>query len=314
MSLLSVVVPCYREADNLPSLHGAIIDATSSAGLAWELILVDDGSPDATGAVAEQIADQDPRVRAIALSRNFGKESALLAGLRVARGDRVLLMDADLQHPTALIPAMVEAMGPGIDQVIARRSRAGEPWLRKVASQGYYRLMNRISDVPLADGEGDFRLLSRRAVDALLGLGEVTRFSKGLFSWIGFSTVSLDYENVPRVGGASSWSLRGLANYGIDGAISFTNKPLRLATWAGLWMILLTVLYLVWLIWQVVVQGIEVPGYVTLVALITGMGGAQLLFLGILGEYIGRIFVEVKGRPHYVVKSDSARTPDARDQ
>lgn len=305
MELLSVVVPCFREAANLADLHQQVARHLDAAGVRWELILIDDGSPDDTAAVAAALAGADPRVRAMAFSRNFGKEAALLAGLTAARGDAVVLMDADLQHPPALLPDLLARLTPGIDQVVARRNRAGDAWLRTVASRMYYRMANRLTDVPLTDGAGDFRLLSRRAVDAVLALQEVTRFSKGLFSWIGFATVTVDYDNAPRAAGTSSWSLRRLANYGLDGTLSFTTKPLRIATWLGICVLALTVLYTLWLLWGVYVRGIEVPGYVTLVALVTGLSGVQMMLLGVIGEYLARVFVEVKGRPHYLIRSDT---------
>lgn len=305
MPIVSVVVPCYREADNLANLHARSSTVMTSMGRSWELILVDDGSPDDTWDVAQRLAAADPHVRAVALSLNFGKESALLAGLRRSHGEAVVLMDADLQHPPELIPQMVELLGPGTDQVVARRDRRGDPWLRTMLSRGFYRLANRFLDVPLTDGVGDFRVLSRKATDAILALGEANRFSKGLFAWVGFGTRSIDYTNQGRAGGTSSWSLRRLVGYALDGAMAFTTKPLRAAIWLGSLAVLGALGYLVWLVWNVAVHGVEAPGYVTLVALLTGLSGVQLLCLGVLGEYVGRVFMEVKGRPHYLVRGDT---------
>lgn len=311
MQLLSVVVPCYREEKNLAALYEALTDVLAGAPYAHEIILVDDGSPDGTWQEASRLADLDPKVKAISFSRNFGKEAAMLAGLKAAKGDSVVLMDGDLQHPPSLIPRMVEAFEGGFDQVIAKRDRAGDPFGRTVLSRAYYRLVDRLVDVSLEDGAGDFRLLSRRAVTAVTTLTERTRFSKGLFAWVGFSTVSLTYRNVDRAEGASSWSIGSLINYGIDGAMSFNNKPLRMVIWLGSVVTALTALYVVWLVANAIFGGIDVPGYVTIVALVTGLGGVQLISLGVIGEYVGRVFVEVKQRPHYVV-SRTLGNVDAR--
>jgi glycosyltransferase involved in cell wall biosynthesis len=301
MRLLSVVVPCRDEAANLGRLHEALDAAT--AGLGWdiEVILVDDGSTDDTVEVAESLVEQDPRVRLLTLSRNFGKEAAMLAGLDDAGGDAVVLMDADLQHPPELLPQIVAAHEAGFDHVVARRSRKGDPALRTLLARGYYRLMARLVEVPLIDGVGDFRLLSRRAVDALLRLDEATRFSKGLFAWIGFPTTTITYEDVERVSGRSRWSLGQLLDYGLDGAMSFNTKPLRLSIWLGLAAVALSLGYFVWLLVQVLFDGVSVPGYLTLVGLMSGLAGVQLIFLGVLGEYVGRIFLETKRRPHFIV-------------
>lgn len=301
MRLLSVVVPCYREEANLATLHAAVNQSLEGVPYAHEIIFVDDGSPDGTWDEAARIAHSDDRVKVISFSRNFGKEAAMLAGLKAARGDAVVILDGDMQHPPDLIPQMVEAFERGFDQVVAKRDREGDPFTRTLLSRAYYRLVDRLVDVSLEDGAGDFRLLSRRAVETLTGLSERTRFSKGLFAWIGFSTVSITYRNVDRASGASSWSIGSLINYGIDGAMSFNNKPLRMVMWLGFVVTGLTGLYLVWLVVNAIVGGIDVPGYVTLVALVTGLGGVQLICLGVIGEYLGRVFVEVKQRPHYVV-------------
>jgi len=309
---LSIVVPCFNEQEVVPRLHEALLGEVVPSVPDLEVVFVDDGSTDCTSEVIKGLAARDERVEYVSLSRNFGKESAMLAGLRASRGDAVVIMDADLQHPPQLIPTMLEMLGTGVDQVIARRNRTGDPLVRTAMSKLYYRLMDRFVDVPLADGQGDFRLLSRRAVDALLSLPEANRFSKGLFGWIGFSRVTLDYENAPRAGGRSSWSLGRLFNYGLDGVISFNDKPLRASIWLGLAVVAVSVMYLVWLVVNAITMGIAVPGYITLVAVVTTLGGLQLVFLGIIGEYIGRIYYEAKQRPHYVVSTSSHQLPRDR--
>jgi glycosyltransferase involved in cell wall biosynthesis len=244
----------------------------------------------------------DPRVKLLFLARNFGHQLAISAGLDHASGDAVVIMDADLQHPPELIETMLDHYRQGHDQVIARRSREGDTKLRSALSRLYYRGVNRWVDVELMDGVGDFRLLSRPAVDALLALPEYNRFSKGLFSWIGFDTVHFDYRNAQREAGETKWKFGSLLNYGMDGLISFNNRPLRAGIWLGVSLVALTGLYALWIIIMALTNGIDSPGYVTLVAIIVGLGGVQLIMLGLIGEYIGRIYYETKRRPHFLVK------------
>lgn len=302
---LSIVVPCFNEVTTLPLLYADLLTELEGHVGSWELILVDDGSRDATCRVASDLAHTDGRVRAIGLSRNFGKEAAMLAGLRLARGRFVVVMDADLQHPPTLIPAMLTLGYEGWDQVIATRTRAREPIIRRSVSRMYYRLMNRLMDVRLTDGAGDFRLLSRRCVDALLELGESHRFSKGMFAWVGFAQTELHYENVLGSRDRSTWSFGSLFNYGLDGLLSFNTKPLRLMIWVGSAVVLLTVAYALWILLSAVVYGIDTPGYVTTIAITALLGGVQLMTLGIIGEYVGRTFNETKRRPIYLLSYDS---------
>jgi polyisoprenyl-phosphate glycosyltransferase len=302
---LSVVVPCHNEAGVVDAAYQRLTAELTGAVGAFELVFVDDGSTDTTLGQIKALADQDARVRFVAFSRNFGKEAAMLAGLEVTRGAAVVIIDADLQHPPELIPRMLALHQQGFDQVVAKRTRKGDKPVRTFAARAYYLLMNRLSDVRLVDGVGDFRLLSRRAVDSIIALDEYNRFSKGLFSWIGFEQATIEYENVQRAGGASSWTFRKLLNYGIDGVLSFNNKPLRLSIYLGALVVALSMLYVVWLLIRVAIFGIELPGYVTLVAAVAGLGGIQLLFLGVIGEYIGRIYYESKRRPHYLVKDSN---------
>lgn len=307
ISLLSIVVPCYNEQASLPELHREVMKASDGLAHLVELVLVDDGSTDGTMEIARTIATSDKRVRVVSLSRNFGKEAAMLAGLRAARGEAVVLMDGDLQHPPSIIPALVEQYEAGYHQVIAKRNRSGDPRFRRMVSCLYYRMVDGLMDVPLKDGVGDFRLLSRAAVDAVTSLSEVNRFSKGLFSWIGFRSTTLTYENVARRDGGSKWTLRRLVNYGIDGVLSFNNKPLRSAIVLGGFAFALFVLYLVWLFANWLTEGIDTPGYLTTIAVLVGVSGVQLLFLGVIGEYVGRIYYEAKGRPVYLIQEEVNR-------
>ncbi|MFD7426168.1 glycosyltransferase [Streptomyces sp. NPDC059818] len=302
---VSIVVPCYNEDEAVKVFHRALVAALEPTGKSFEVCYVDDGSEDLTRAELIHLAAVDERVRYTAFSRNFGKEAAMLAGLRMARGDSVVLMDADLQHPPELLPRMMELSGHGYDQVIARRDREGEGSLRSFASRSYYRAMGHFMDVSVVDGEGDFRLLSRRAVDSVLALPESNRFSKGIFSWIGFDTTSFTYHNAQRVAGRSKWGGRRLLNYGIDGLISFNNRPLRLAVYAGLLMALAAMGYALWIIVEVARNGVGVPGYTTLLTAVVALGGIQLATLGIVGEYVGRIYGETKNRPHYLIRETS---------
>jgi glycosyltransferase involved in cell wall biosynthesis len=237
------------------------------------------------------------------LSRNFGKEAALLAGLRNATGDCVVVMDSDLQHPPRLIRRMVELHEEGFDQVMARRDRSGDRFTRTLTARLYYRIVNRLVDVRLVDGVGDFRLLSRRVVDAVLAMSEYNRFSKGLFAWVGFPGTTLSYENEVRAHGSSSWTLKSLLNYGLDGLLSFNNRPLRAALHLGLTLLTCAALYTAWIVGAAAVNGVRTPGYVTTITVVTALAGVQMVMLGVVGEYTGRIYYEVKRRPHFLVQA-----------
>ncbi|WP_329198413.1 glycosyltransferase [Streptomyces sp. NBC_01435] len=302
---LSVVVPCFNEDEVIEAFHRELVSALEPTRQTFEICYVDDGSSDRTRARIGSLATADRRVRFTSFSRNFGKEAAMLAGLRMSRGDAVVLMDADLQHPPELLPRMLELRRHGYDQVVARRDRTGEGALRTLLSSAYYRAMGRCMDVSVVDGEGDFRLLSRTAVDAVLALPETNRFSKGIFSWIGFDTTAFTYRNVRRAAGSSKWGGRHLLNYGIDGLISFNSRPLRLAIHAGLALALAALGYALWIIAGVALHGVGVPGYTTLLTAVVALGGIQLATLGVIGEYVGRIYCESKRRPHYVVRETS---------
>jgi len=304
--LISIVAPCYNEEAVLERFHDQVqktADELLPLGHDMEFVYVDDGSADGTMPVLERLADRDQRVRYVSFSRNFGKEAALLAGLRHASGDCVVVMDADLQHPPELIKRMVELRGQGYDQVIARRTRTGDKLARTLTARLYYRLVNRLVDVELVDGVGDFRLLSRRVVDAVVDLTEYNRFSKGLFAWVGFPSTTFEYENAAREAGRSSWSLRSLLNYGLDGLLSFNNRPLRAALHLGMVLLTIAGLYTAWIVGAALVNGVQTPGYVTIITAVTGLAGVQMVMLGVIGEYTGRIYYEVKGRPHFLVKA-----------
>ncbi len=306
---LSLVVPCHNEESNLVALFDECCAAMpAKPGAEWEMILIDDGSSDATAEIARQLAHEHQCLRAVSLSRNFGKEAAMLAGLRLATGNVTVILDADLQHPPRLIPKMVELLRsrPDVHQVVARRNRTGDSRRNALMANIYYGLVNSLIDVRLENGEGDFRALSRTAVDAICSLQESNRFSKGLFSWIGFNTETIAYDNVSRSGGASSWNTRTLVNYAIDGVVAFNSRPLRAVLYVGVLGLALSLLYIFYLLIDLANGGLETPGYFTLISAVLALGSLQLVALGVIGEYVGRIYLESKERPAYFVARDSA--------
>ncbi|MET9223699.1 glycosyltransferase family 2 protein [Streptomyces sp. NPDC088197] len=304
---LSIVVPCYNEEAVIELFDVRIRETLTALSVDYELCYVDDGSSDRTLERLRALAEnREASTRYVSFSRNFGKEAGILAGLKETTGDAVVVMDADLQHPPELIARMLELHRAGHDQVIARRTREGDKKLRTAASRLYYRMINKWVDVELTDGVGDFRLLSRRAVDALLAMPEYNRFSKGLFSWIGFDTVTFDYRNAAREAGETKWHFGALINYGMDGLISFNNRPLRLAIYLGMALSAVAAAYAVVVTVMAMIKGPDAPGYVTLLVAVVGLGGLQMLMLGLIGEYIGRIYYETKRRPHFLVKETNA--------
>lgn len=301
--LLSVIVPCYNEAKVLDDFHEELEAQLAEIGSNYdhEIIYINDGSTDASLHIIKGLSEEDRRVRYISLSRNFGKESAMLAGLEYAEGDCAVIMDADLQHPPELIPEMLVQYELGFDQVIAKRDRKGDPARSRLFARWYYKLVNLVVDVKMEDGAGDFRLLSRRAIEAVLALKEANRFSKGIFSWVGFNQTYIEYENRQRAADVSHWSFRKLLRYGIDGVVSFNVQPLRVCVYMGVSLLALSMLYLLYLLVQIILHGVDVPGYFTTIAMISVIGGVQLVSLGVIGEYVGRIYAEVKKRPAYIV-------------
>lgn len=308
---ISVVVPMHNESENVAAFYArthAVLDRT---GEPWEIVCVDDGSRDDTLDRLVALHRRDPRVRVIELSRNFGKEIALTAGIDAAVGDAVIPIDADLQDPPELIPDMLAKWREGYDVVYATRiERAGETWLKKATAGGFYRLMERLSDVPMPPNTGDFRLMARPAVDALREARERNRFMKGLFAWVGFRQYSLGYHRDPRAAGTTKWSYWRLIRLAIEGITSFSSAPLQIATWLGLAVASLSFVYGVVRIVITLLYGNPVAGYPSLMVVILFLGGVQLITLGIIGAYVGRIYQEVKGRPLYIVR---ARWDDRHD-
>jgi glycosyltransferase involved in cell wall biosynthesis len=304
----SIVVPCYNEADNIHNFYMEMQKVLGQSA-SYEIIFINDGSADKTEEQLRKLSSETENVFYISFSRNFGKEAAMLAGLEFASGEAVIIMDGDLQHPPSLIPEMIEKYHEGYDQVIAKRNRKGDSFVRSKLSSLYYRWINGFVEVELEDGVGDFRLLSRRAVNALLSLKEYNRFSKGLFAWIGFKEYIIEYDNITREEGASSWTFPKLLNYAIDGLISFNNKPLRASIYIGLSLTTVALLYVIATLIQILFNGIEEPGYFTMISAILILGGVQLTFMGLIGEYIGRIYYETKNRPHYLIRESNMEPP-----
>ena len=301
---LSVVTPCYNEADGLDAFVARLGAVLADMGMASELVFVNDGSTDDTLAVLHRIAAARSDVAVVNLTRNFGKEVALTAGLAHATGDAVVAIDADLQDPPEVIPRLAARYAEGFDVVYARRTvRHGESLAKRATARAFYRLARDMGPVELPENVGDFRLMSRRAVDALLQLPESHRFMKGLFAWIGYPSAAVDYERDPRHAGTSKWNYGKLMNLSIEGITAFTTAPLRLTTYTGLIVAGFSFLYGVVYLLRFLIWGEEVQGFATLILTILLLGGTQLIALGIIGEYLGRVFNETKRRPLYLVES-----------
>ncbi|MGH8613808.1 MAG: glycosyltransferase family 2 protein [Gammaproteobacteria bacterium] len=301
-ALLSVVVPAYNEAAVLPAFYRRLTSILDSLDVDAEIVFIDDGSGDETLGVLQGFRLTDGRIAIVSLSRNFGKEIALTAGLDHARGDAVVVIDADLQDPPELIPQLVEEWRNGYDVVYAKRSvREGETLLKKITAHAFYRLMQGVGRVKIPQDTGDFRLLSRRAVDALAQLKERNRFMKGLFTWIGYRQRAVAYRRDPRLAGKTKWNYWRLWNFAIDGITSFTTAPLKMATYIGISVSAVALLYAGFMVARTLVFGNPVEGYTSLLVIMLFLGGVQLFFIGIIGEYLGRMFDETKNRPLYLV-------------
>lgn len=311
---LSVVVPVRNEEAVLAEFHRRLVAAIKDTPGGFEVVYVDDGSTDGTPLILRQLRAQDSRIGIIRLSRNFGKEQAMSAGLREARGNATAIIDADLQDPPELISAMLDEWRRGADVVnMRRRHRAGENWLKRATAYGFYRVMNRLSDVPIPVDTGDFRLLSRRALNALNSLPERTRVMKGLFAWIGFQQRSIDYDRDPRAAGSSKWRYWKLWNLALEGITGFSIAPLKVATYVGFLTALSAFIYAAFVFVKTLMLGDPVPGFPTLIVVISFLGGLQLMAIGVLGEYVGRLFVEAKNRPLYLIEEmhPPAQAPQA---
>jgi glycosyltransferase involved in cell wall biosynthesis len=314
MKKISILIPAYNEEVALDHLYARLGQlAKDEPKYDFEFLFVNDGSKDKTLEVIKSYADIDQRVSYVNLSRNFGKEIAMVAGFDHAIGDATVIIDADLQDPPELIPQMIKLWEEGYDDVYAkRRSRTGETWLKKFTSKTYYRILQRFSHVEIQKDTGDFRLLDRRAVDAMKQFRESQRYTKGIFSWIGFNKKEILYDRDPRVAGETKWNYLKLINFAIDGITSFTTAPLRVSTALGVVVSIIAFVYLVVIIVKTLAFGNDLSGYPSMMAVILFLGGVQLLSLGIIGEYVGRIFNETKQRPLYFVEEYHSGKPTKR--
>ncbi len=302
--MLSVIVPAYNEAEALPEFHRRLAAVFNQLDLRCEVIYVNDGSRDDTQRIIDRLCEEDPRTASVELSRNFGKEAAMTAGLDYAQGDAVVIIDADLQDPPELIVQLIAQWRAGYDVVYARRtSRNGETWLKKATAAAFYQLIRRVSRVHIPADTGDYRLMNRRAVDSLLQLREQHRFMKGLFAWVGYKQIAVDYERDPRIAGETKFNYWKLWNFALEGITSFTIAPLKIATYVGLTTALVALLYAIFIVYKTIFFGDPVRGYPSIMVSILFLGGLQLFFIGIIGEYVGRIYDETKQRPLYVVQS-----------
>ena len=300
---LSCVVPAYNEAENLKKFIPALAQQLEQQNLRYEIIVIDDGSQDQTVAVLEQMLNDYP-LRILKLSRNFGKEAALSAGLDYVTGDAALLIDADFQHPLDAIPSMIQLWKNGYDMVYGIRDRSTESWFKKVFTRCYYHILNLSSSVDIPENAGDFRLLDAKVVDAVKKLSEKNRYMKGLYACVGFKSIGIHFTEQQRQHGQSSFNFKALFQLAMSGLTGFSDLPLRLCIYLGALLAIFAMSYGVWIIIETLIEGIRVPGWATLAAGMTLLGGIQLLCIGILGEYIGRIYAEVKNRPKYIVSAE----------
>ncbi len=301
---VDIIVPCFNESKVLDIYFNTTVEIISKIReYNFNFIFVDDGSKDDTLKILERYAEKNEFVRYISFSRNFGKEAAMYAGLKNSTGDYALIMDADMQNPPTLIEQMVKAVSEeGYDCCSANRTRKGDAILRTYFSKKFYRLTNKISEVDMPDGAGDFRIMNKNMVNAILAMGEVQRFSKGIFSWVGFNTKWIYFENVERAAGETKWNFWKLFKYAIDGITAFSTFPLKIASVIGLVISFSSFIYLIYIISKTLILGKDIPGYASIVTLILFIGGIIILSCGILGEYISKIYMEVKNRPIYIIR------------
>lgn len=307
MISVDIIVPCYNEEEVLETFYQVTDGIVSAmAGYQFTYIFVDDGSRDATLSKMKGLARAHSNVRYLSFSRNFGKEAAMYAGLKHSTGELVIIMDADLQHPPAMIPEMMKGIEEGYDCAAARRTtREGESRIRSTFSNLFYKLSNKMSDVKMPQDAVDFRIMTRQMVDSILKLSEVERFSKGIFAWVGYDTKWYPYENVERTMGTTKWSFKGLFKYAIDGITSFSIAPLRLVSGLGFLISIVAFIYIIITLVQTLIFGIDVPGYVTTLCAVLFLGGIIELSIGILGEYVAHIYLEAKDRPIYIIKQSN---------
>lgn len=301
--MITLIVPCYNEQESLPIFYKEVTAVVQKIKSDYELLFINDGSRDDTLTILRSLAKKDSHVTYLSFSRNFGKEAAMYAGFCNARGEYVAVMDADMQDPPSLLPKMLEILESGeYDSVATRRAdRKGEPPIRSWFARKFYHIINKISDADIVDGARDFRLMKREMVDAIVSMSEYNRFSKGIFGWIGFRTYWLPYENVERVAGETKWNFWKLFKYAIDGIINFSQAPLSIASWFGIFMTFCSFLLLFGIVVRKAMFGDPVAGWASTVCVIIFIGGIQLFCLGIMGQYIAKTYLETKHRPHFII-------------
>lgn len=308
MKLLSVVVPCYNEEENVPYFYEELFkqeEKLKALQVEIELIYIDDGSSDHTVEEVKKLHEKDERVHLVSFSRNFGKEAGIYAGLQKAKGDYIVMMDADLQDPPALLPEMFSYLEKGYDSVATRRvTRKGEPPIRSFFARMFYKLMGKISKTEIVDGARDYRLMTRQVVDAILSMGEYNRFTKGIFGWVGYRTKWLEYENIERVKGETKWSFWKLLVYSLDGIMAFSTLPLAIASVLGILFCVFAFLLILFIVIRTLIFGDPVSGWPSMMCIISLISGVQLFCLGIVGQYMAKMYMEVKKRPIYLVKEE----------
>lgn len=307
--MISIIVPCYNEEESIPIFYKEIKKILCELNHEYEILFVDDGSKDATIKVVKEIALSDRAIRYISFSKNFGKEAAMYAGFCNAKGDYVAVMDADLQDPPELLPRMIHILETEeFDSVATRRvSRQGEPPIRSFFAKQFYNIINKISDADIVDGARDFRLMKREMVDAIVRMSEYNRFSKGIFGWIGFKTYWLPFENVERVAGETKWNFVKLFKYAIDGIFNFSEMPLQISSMLGIIMTFFSVFMMIYIIVRKLMLGNPVAGWASTACIIFFVSGIQLFCIGIMGQYLAKIYLETKGRPHYIVADSNVK-------
>lgn len=305
MKKISLIVPCYNEEQVINMFYEKTKEVLEqiSENYTYEFIFIDDGSKDNTLNLLKNLRNEDEKVTIISFSRNFGKEAGIYAGLNNSTGDLVVIMDADLQHPPTIILEMIKGIEEGYDTVTTRRkNRKGEPVIKSAFSRLFYKIMNKIVDFELVQGAQDFRMMKREVVDAILSLKEYNRFSKGIFSWVGFKVKYIEIENVERAAGNTKWSFKSLFKYALEGILSFSTIPLRISTLLGLIVSFIAIVAICIIIAQTIIFGKDVPGYASIITTVLFMGGVQLTCLGIISEYISKMYLEIKDRPKYIIR------------
>ena len=303
MKVVSVIVPCFNEEQTIMLFYHEIKKVMLPSDMDFEILFVDDGSIDGTINIIKELAKKDPCVKYLSFARNFGKESAMYAGLCNAKGDYVTVMDADLQDPPSLLPEMIAKLESGeFDSVATRRiDRKGEPRVRSWFAKGFYRLFNKCSDMKIDEGARDYRLMSRKMVDAVISMGEYNRFSKGIFAWVGFRTYWMTYENAPRAAGDTKWGFWKLMRYAFDSITNFSDAPLKVASLIGSMMAIFSFFVMIFIVVRKLMYGDPVSGWASTICIMVFIGGIQLAVLGLIGEYVAKTFMETKNRPHFIV-------------